>query len=78
MIPRYEYQTVNTSHYGSVADAANVWAAQGWRSVSVIGSPGPGYADTLLIERELPPSFIVMRDNPPTKKQRQWWNPKSW
>lgn len=75
MLPRWEYKTINVSHYGSVADAANVWAREGWRTVGVIGSPGPGYADTLVIEREVPPSFIIMRDQPPRKK-RHWWNRK--
>ena len=58
----YEYKTINISLEPPVTDkhkrptvesAANRWAKQGWRTVAVIPSQGPGYADSILIERPL-------------------------
>ena len=57
----YEYQVVNISleptdpdrplNRPTIASAANRWAVMGWRTVSVMPSPGPGYADAILVER---------------------------
>lgn len=58
----YEYQTINISlepspepHLGlrkaTIADTANRWAKMGWRTVAVMPSQGPGYADSILLER---------------------------
>lgn len=60
MTNHYEYQMINvtteplTSEGGrpSVAATANRWAEMGWRTVAVMLSKGPGYADCILIERE--------------------------
>lgn len=60
--PGFEYKWVNISliPYGSmqepaqgatIEEAANYWAGRGWRTVSVIPAKGPGYSDTLLVER---------------------------
>lgn len=75
MTPRYEYKTINVSHYVSVEDAANSWAEDGWRVAAAIGSRGPGYADSLILERMLEPSYIIMQEHRPRKKRR-WWNRK--
>jgi hypothetical protein len=58
----YEYQTINISlepspdphgiRTATIETAANRWAEQGWRTVSVMPSRGPGYADAILIERK--------------------------
>ena len=55
----YEYKKINVSlepTYGlrkpTIEDAANRWAERGWRTVAVMPSPGPGFADAILIERE--------------------------
>lgn len=53
---RYEYKTINTSHFGeagAVEKAANAYAEEGWRAVAAIGARGPGYADALIIERPI-------------------------
>jgi uncharacterized protein DUF4177 len=56
----YEYKMVNISlepSFGesinkpTIASAANRWAVMGWRTVGVIPSQGPGYADSILVER---------------------------
>lgn len=50
----YEYKKVNVSleHPPRIEDAANRWAAMGWRTVAVIpGDRMKGYADTILVER---------------------------
>lgn len=57
----YEYKSVNISlepspdphgiRKATIETAANRWAAMGWRTVAVMPSPGPGYADAILIER---------------------------
>lgn len=58
----YEYKMVNISleplpnpenpfNRPTVMTAANRWAQMGWRTVGVIPSQGPGYADTILVER---------------------------
>lgn len=59
----YEYRKINVSLEPSpdphgllkatIASAANRWAEQGWRTVSVIPSTGVGYADAILIERKI-------------------------
>lgn len=81
MKPAYEYHTMNASHYPSLHAAANECAKEGWRTVAVLPSRGPGYADTLLLERQLMdfhvPSIIIKQDHRPGKKRR-WWNPRSW
>lgn len=61
----YEYQTINVStepspdphgfRKATVQSTANRWAKQGWRTVSVIPSQGPGYADAILVERRREP-----------------------
>lgn len=58
----YEYQTINVSlepspdphgiRKASIESAANRWAKQGWRTVAVMPSRGPSYADAILIERK--------------------------
>jgi hypothetical protein len=48
----YQYKTVNASYHPSVEDACNFWGREGWRVVAVIPPPGPGYAHTLVIERD--------------------------
>ena len=60
---QYEYKTVNVSlepiaegarmRVSTIESAANRWAAMGWRTVSVMPSRGPGYADAILVERSL-------------------------
>lgn len=57
----YEYEMVNISleppidelpfRKATIASAANRWASMGWRTVGVIPSQGPGYADAILVER---------------------------
>lgn len=57
----YEYQKINVSSEPSpdphglrratIESAANRWADMGWRTVAVMPSWGPGYADAILIER---------------------------
>jgi len=57
----YEYKTINISLEPSphptglkkvtIETTANRWAAMGWRTVAVMPSRGPGYADAILIER---------------------------
>lgn len=56
----YEYKMVNVSlepvpdrggPKATMESAANRWAQMGWRTVSAIPSKGPGYADTILVER---------------------------
>lgn len=64
----YEYQVINVSLEPSPAfvdpetpglrrptieTAANRWAEMGWRTVAVMPSPGPGWADSILVERQL-------------------------
>lgn len=49
----YEYAVINCSHYDTVQAAANAAAKEGWRVVAAIGSQGPGYADSLVIERHV-------------------------
>jgi hypothetical protein len=60
----YEYKTINVSQEPSpdvldrlrkptIETAANRWAQMGWRTVAAMPSPGPGYADAILIERNL-------------------------
>lgn len=77
MTPRYEYKTINVSHYVSMDDAANSWAEDGWRVAAVVPRQGPGYADSLILERMLEPSYIIMQEHRHRKKRR-WWNPRSW
>lgn len=58
----YEYKMINVSlepspdphgwRKATVETAANRWAAEGWRTVAAMLSPGPGYADAILIERK--------------------------
>ena len=58
----YEYKKINVSlepgteryrpRKATIESAANRWAAMGWRTVAVMQSPGPGYADAILIERK--------------------------
>jgi len=61
----HEYRVINISleprpdphglrglSYPTVETAANRWAEQGWRTVSVMPSRGSGYADAILIERK--------------------------
>lgn len=54
MTKTYEYKKINVSQEPTptIEFAANRWAAMGWRTVAVMSSPGPGYADAILIERE--------------------------
>jgi len=62
MTQKYEYLTINLSNEphpegksfrkATIATTANRWAEQGWRTVAVMPSPGPGYADSILIERK--------------------------
>lgn len=57
----YEYQVVNISlepspdprvlRRATIESTANRWAAMGWRTVSVMTTPGTGYADAILVER---------------------------
>lgn len=58
----YEYQVINVSLEPprsepllkpTIETAANRWAEMGWRTVAVMPSPGPGWADSILVEREL-------------------------
>lgn len=65
----YEYKTINISleplpegdrEFGksgprkaTVATAANRWAEMGWRTVAVMPALSSGYADSILIEREV-------------------------
>jgi hypothetical protein len=60
----YEYKTINVSQEPSpdasdrlrkptIETAANRWAQMGWRTVAVMPSQGPSYADAILIERNL-------------------------
>ena len=35
----------------NIVTAANRWAAMGWRTVGIIPSQGPGYADSILVEK---------------------------
>lgn len=61
MLEMYVYKLINVSLEPPIEDkpyrkatidsAANRWAAMGWRTVSAIPSPGPGYADSILVER---------------------------
>lgn len=75
----YEYKWVNISlipyevlrepaQGATIEEAANYWASQGWRTVSVIPAKGPGYSDTLLIERKK--ESAPRREN---RRQRGWW-----
>lgn len=58
----YEYMKINISlepspdphglRKATIETAANRWAEQGWRTVAVMPSPGPSYADAILIERK--------------------------
>lgn len=57
----YEYKKVNISLEphdpwditgATIETAANRWAEMGWRTVAVMPSQGPGYADAILIERK--------------------------
>lgn len=73
---RYEYKTINSSHYKSVEDAANSWAEDGWRTVSVVPARAPGYADVVVLEREIASSEIFLQG--PPRHVRQWWNPRTW
>ena len=59
----YEYKKINVSlepisdpgmRRATIETAANRWAAEGWRTVAVMPSLGPGYADAILIERKKP------------------------
>ncbi len=71
---RYEYKTINVSQepplYDSINNmlrptietAANRWAQKGWRTVAVMPSQGPGYADAILIEREVALKAIAFED----------------
>jgi Domain of unknown function (DUF4177) len=62
MTDLYEYQTINISlepspdphglRKATIASVANRWAEMGWRTVAVIPSSGPGYADSILVERK--------------------------
>lgn len=57
----YEYRTINISlepkdpehplNNPTITSTANRYAAEGWRTVSVMPSQGPGYADSILLER---------------------------
>lgn len=55
MITRFEYKQINLSlePVRTFEAAANRWGAMGWRTVGIVPSQGPGYADVLLIEREI-------------------------
>lgn len=67
----YEYKSVNITltpyealkdpTLPSLEEAANYWASQGWRTVSVIPPQRSGYAFMLLVERPLKtsPSYVV-------------------
>ena len=57
----YEYKKINVSlepplstsmRKPNIETAANRWAAEGWRTVAVMPSTGPGFADAILIERK--------------------------
>jgi len=57
----YEYKKVNVSlepisnttiRGATIETAANRWAKMGWRTVAVMPSTGPGFADAILIERK--------------------------
>lgn len=74
---RYEYKTINSSHYKSVEEAANAWAQDGWRTVSVVPALGPGYANALVLEREIVSPIIILGGPHPTNK-RKWWDPRTW
>lgn len=61
----YEYQKINVSleplpdpnrpyRRPSIESAANRWAELGWRTVAVMPSQGPGFADAILVERVKP------------------------
>ena len=60
----YEYKTINVSlepspdqhglRKATIETAANRWAEAGWRTVAVMPSSGPGYADAILVERKKP------------------------
>lgn len=60
---RYIYQTVNLSlepkpdpggfRKATFETAANRWAEMGWRTIAVIPSKGPSYADSILVEKEV-------------------------
>lgn len=65
---KYEYRTVNVTltpdtpadkspsgmkRPATIESSANYMAEQGWRTVGVMPSPGPGYADSILCEREI-------------------------
>jgi hypothetical protein len=72
MIEIYEYQKINISleplkedRQGpggrpTIADAANRWAEMGWRTVGVMPSQGPSYADAILIERKKERELIAI------------------
>lgn len=59
--PGYEYKNVNITltpyealkdhTFPSIEEAANYWAGEGWRTVSVIPPQRSGHAFMLLIER---------------------------
>lgn len=77
MIEFYEYKSINVStepspdphgiRKATIESAANRWAQQGWRTVSVMPSRGQGYADAILIERKNTPVGILI-DNGPVGK----------
>lgn len=62
MIEIYEYKHVNISlepspdprafRKANIESTANRWAEMGWRTVAVMRSPGPGYSDSILVERK--------------------------
>lgn len=82
--PGYEYRHVNVTltpyealedrTIPTIQDAANHWAVNGWRTVSVMPSPGPGYADTLLIERVRENPHYMQRDMKEIELFAQWNN----
>lgn len=49
----YEYKTENASYHPNIRTAANHWGENGWRLVTVISDTRPGYAHSLVFEREI-------------------------
>jgi len=70
---KYEYKTVNITlephgpdypfRKPTIQSAANRWARMGWRTVGVILSRGPGYADAILVEREVTDGEDIEEDD---------------
>lgn len=81
--PGYEYKWVNVpltphsalqdpTHGATIEEAANYWAGQGWRTVSVIQATGIGHSDTLLIERVKQNPHSPIESEESFEKWREW------